>query len=103
MRQQRRYGLPKAVRQEERRTVGRSHLGDLMHDALRHGQRACADVDHDQQLTLGVHGRAHPLGRPFQALDGLGLAHLPILHGTEEGKQLIELDLIDANIVEKMA
>ncbi len=56
--------LPKAIRQEEGHTVGRSHLGDLMDHALRHRQRTLAHIDGQQQLGDGVHRRPHPMGRP---------------------------------------
>ena len=64
VRQQRRDVLPKAVRQEEGHTVGRSPLGDRMDHALRHRQRALARIDGQPQRGDGVHGRPHPLGRP---------------------------------------
>ena len=45
----------------------------------------------------------HPAGETLQALDGLGLTDLAVLHRAEESKQLIELDLVDVHIVEEMA
>jgi hypothetical protein len=71
--------------------------------ALGHRQGTIADVDRQQHLALGVQRDPHPLGCTLQARDGLGLIDLPVLHGTEESKQLIELDLVDVHIVEKMA
>src|SRR5262249_51063039 len=55
--------LLEAVRQEEWYTAGRQHLHDLMHHALRHGKRAVADVDRQQQFRHGVDGRPDPVRR----------------------------------------
>src|SRR5262249_37167171 len=48
--------LLEAVGQEERHTAGRQQLADLVDHALRHGQRAFAHIDGQQQLGDGVHG-----------------------------------------------
>jgi hypothetical protein len=103
VREQRRQILPKTIREKQRGTVGGQDLRDLVDHALRHRERTIPDVDRQQQFTLGVPRHPHPLGRTLQALDGLGCADLPVLYGTEEGKQLIELDLVDVHIVEKIA
>ena len=95
--------LPKTIREKQRGTVGGQELGDVVDKALGHRPGPIADVDRQQQLALGVHRDPHPLGRTLQALDGLRLVDLPVLHGTEESKQLIELDLVDVQVVEKMA
>jgi len=63
--------------------------------ALRHRKGTVADVDGQQQLALGVHRHPDPLGRPLQALDGLGLADRAVLDRTEQRKHLIELHLVD--------
>ena len=60
------------------------------------------DVDGQQQLALRVHRRPHPVGRARQALDRLGLADLAGLHRAEQGKELIELDLRDAHVVQEI-
>jgi hypothetical protein len=73
-----------------------------MDHTLGQGQRALAHVDRQQQLALRVHSHPHPLGRPLRALDSLGRVDLPVLHGTEEGKQLIELDLPHTHVVQEM-
>ena len=62
-----------------------------------------ADVDRQQHLALGVHRDPHPLGRPLQALDGLGRADLPVLDRTEQGKELIELHLPDPHVVQDVS
>jgi hypothetical protein len=59
-----------AVGQKQRHTAWRQHPGELMHDALRHGQSAGTDIDYHQQLTPGVHRRPHPIRRALQTLDG---------------------------------
>ena len=53
MRQECRAVVLEAIGQKQRDTAWRQHLGDLMHDALRHRQGAAADIDHHQQLALG--------------------------------------------------
>src|SRR5215470_15329547 len=73
-----------------------------MDDALGHSQRALTDVDHQQQLALRVHCDPDPRGRTFQALDSLGRADRAVLDRAEQGKELIELDLPHAHIVQEM-
>jgi len=63
VRQQGRRIRLEAIGQKQRHTVGRQHLHDLMHHALRHGQRAVADVDRQQQFRHGVDGRPDPVRR----------------------------------------
>lgn len=70
-------------------TVRGQHLDDLMDDALRHGQRAVPDVDGQQQLGDWINCHPHPVRRVRQACDGLGLADLTILDGTEEGIEFV--------------
>jgi hypothetical protein len=52
--QQRRHGLPTAVRQEPWGAVRGDPLGDLMHHAWRQGQRAPAPIQRQQSWALGV-------------------------------------------------
>ena len=103
MGQQGRQILPEPIGEEQRGAVGGQHLHDLMDHALGHGQRALAHVDRQHQLALGVQGHPDPLGRPLQALDGLSLADLAVLDRAEQGKQLIELDLLDAYVVQDVS
>src|SRR5262249_6524958 len=70
--------------------------------ALRHGQRALPDVKREQEFTLRVHGAPDPLGRTLQARDGVGRTDLAILDRTEQGKQLIELDLSDPYVMQEV-
>jgi len=74
-----------------------------MDHALGNRQGAIPDVDRQQQFTLGVHRRPHPLGRTLQALDGLSLADRAILDGAEQGKQFIELDVLDTHVVQDVS
>ena len=62
MGQQRCGVVLETIGETQRHTVGRQHLGHLMHDVLRHGQGAAADLDAHQQLARGVHRRPHPRG-----------------------------------------
>jgi hypothetical protein len=73
-----------------------------MDHPLRHRQGALADVNYQQHLALGIHGRPYPRGRAIQALDGLSLADRTVLDRTEQGKQLIELDLSDSYVVQEV-
>jgi hypothetical protein len=56
MRDQRGEILPKAVGEKQRGAVRSQHLGDLMHQALRHGQGAFPDVYGQDELADWVHG-----------------------------------------------
>jgi hypothetical protein len=103
MRQQRRQIPPKPIGEKQRGTVGGQDLGDVVDHALSHRQGTIADVDRQQQLALGVHRDPHPLGRMLQARDSLGLTDRTVLHGTEEGKHLIELDLPHTHIVQDVS
>ena len=58
--QQRGHVFLEPIGQKQWCAVRREHLGHLMHNFLRHGQRVFADVEHEQQRTLGGHGRPHP-------------------------------------------
>ena len=100
MRQQRGGVLFEAVGQEERHTAGRQHLHHLMDHALRHGQRPVPDVERQEQLGHGVDGHPHPARRACQALEGLGLADLPGLDGTQQGIEFVQLDLGDVHVVQ---
>jgi hypothetical protein len=71
--------------------------------ALGHGARAIPDVDGQQQLALQGHRAPDPLGHTLQALDGLGLADLPVFERAAQGKALIELDLPHAYIVQDVS
>src|SRR5438128_10035867 len=84
-------------------TVWREDLDYLMHNALGHGPRARTDIDRQQELALRVDGGPHPLRRARQTLDGLLFAHLPVLDGAEHDIQLIELDLLDVHLAQKVA
>src|SRR5262249_57417228 len=50
----------------------------------------------------GANRAPAPRGRRLQALDGLSLTDLTLLDRTEQGKQLIELHLPDAHVVEEV-
>jgi hypothetical protein len=67
---------------------------------LGHRQGAIVDVNHQQQLALGIHGRPHPGGRTIQALDGLSRADRPSLDRAEQGKEFVQLDLPHAHVVQ---
>jgi hypothetical protein len=95
--------LLEAVGQEEGHTAGRQHLDDLVDYALRHGQRPVPNVDGQQELGDRGHRRPHPVRRAGQAREGLGLTDCTVLDCTEQGEQLIELDLLDVDIRQKMA
>src|SRR5438128_10626732 len=84
-------------------TVWREHLAYLMHNALGHGPRAQTDIDRQQELALRVDCCPHPLRRARQTLDCRLFAHLPVLDGTEHGIQLIEWDLLDVHLAQKVA
>jgi hypothetical protein len=103
VRQQRGHILPKAVGQEEGRALWSQNLGHVMDQALRHGQRAITDGDRQQQFGDGVHGDPHPMRGTGQPLYRVGLCDLTIFDGAEQGKQLIELNLRDMDVVEEMA
>jgi hypothetical protein len=95
--------LPKAIGEKQGGAVRGQHLRHVVDHALRHGQGAIPDVDRQQQLALGVHRHPDPLGHTLQALDGLGLADLPVFDRAEQGKELIELDLPHAYIVQDVS
>src|SRR5215813_3234343 len=61
MRDQRGEVLAKPIGQKQRGTVWRQHPGDLMDEALRHGQGAIPDVDGQDELAHGVHRNSDPL------------------------------------------
>src|SRR5881397_513818 len=71
---------------------------ESMQDALGHGQRAGAHIDHQQQLALRVHGRPHPIGRALQTRDGLILTEIAVLELAQDGVQLVELQLLEVEI-----
>jgi hypothetical protein len=100
--QQRRGVRLEAVGQEDGHRAGGHHLGDLMDDALLHGQRAIPDVDGQQQLGHRVGRYPHPVRQTRQALDHLGLADLTILDRIEQGIELVELHLGDPHVVQKI-
>jgi hypothetical protein len=85
------------------RFLGGHDLRDVVDKALRHSQCAIPDVKGEQEFALGVQGDPDSLRRTLQALDGVGRADRTVLDGAKQGKQLIELDLVDVHIVEKMA
>ena len=103
MRQDGRPLFFEAVGQKQRDTVRRQHLGHLMHDALRHRQGAAADIDDHQHLALGVHGRPHPLRGAREAREGFVFADCAVLESPEHDVQLVELDLLEAEVVEQVA
>src|SRR5215211_7273404 len=101
--QQSRHVLAKAIGQKQWDTVGRQHLSDVVDNTLRHGEGAISDLDREEQLACGVQRHPETLGRPFQALDGLGRADLPVLHRAEEGEEFIHLHLLDPHVVQDVA
>jgi hypothetical protein len=82
--------------------VGRQHLHDLMDHVLRHRQGALADVDDHKQFAFRVHGRPHPVRGALQALDGFGLAEFIVFDGTEDGVQLVQLQLAYVDVTQKI-
>jgi hypothetical protein len=70
---------------------------------LGHREGAIPDVKREQEFALGVHRDPDPLGRTLQTLDGLGLVDLPVFDRAEQGKELIELDLPHAHIVQDVS
>ena len=74
-----------------------------MDHALRHGQRALTDGDRQQQFSDGVHGDPHPMRGTGQPLYRVGRCDLPGFDGAEQRKQLIQLNLSDMDVVQKMA
>src|SRR5215510_13179957 len=82
--------LLQAIGQKQRHTAWRQDLDDLMDDPLRHRQGALADLEGQQQLGDRIDRRPHPVRGTREARDGLTLADLARLHGTEQGKELIE-------------
>ena len=84
-------------------TVRGQHLRHLVDHTLGHGARALPDVDRQQQLALRGHGAPDPLGHTLQPLDGLSLTDLAVLDRAEQGKELIELDLPHAYIVQDVS
>src|SRR4029450_2018938 len=75
---------------------------DLVDHALRHGQRAIADVDGQEQFGDRVESDPHPVRRPPRALDAPVVADLPRLDRTEQGVQFIELHLRDVHVVQEI-
>ena len=102
MGQQCRAVVLEAIGQKQRHTAWRQHLGHLMHDALGHRQGAAADIDHHQQLALGVHRRPHPVRRALQTLDGLVVADLAGFEVAQHRVQLVELQLLQVEIAEEI-
>jgi hypothetical protein len=94
--------LPKAISEKQWSAVRGQDLRDVVDKALSHSQGAIADGGRQQQLALRVHRHPDPLGRTLQTLDGFGCAARTVLHGTEQGKQLIELDLPAPYVVEEV-
>lgn len=92
--------LLRPVGEEEGETVGRQPLHHLMDHALRHGQRAVADVDGPQEVRDGVHRHPDPGRRRRHPLDGFRLTELARLDGAEQGKEFVALDLRDAHVVQ---
>ena len=74
-----------------------------MDHTLGHGQGTITDLEREEPLALGVHRHPDPLGRPFQALDGVGRADFMVLDRAEQGKEFIELHLPDPHVVQNMA
>ena len=95
MGQQRGHILLKAIGEKQGYAVGRQHLHDLMHHALRHRQRAGADVNGKQEFALGVHGAPDPMGGAGQTLERLVLTDLAVFDGAEHSIQFIELHLAE--------
>jgi hypothetical protein len=91
-----------AIGHTEGHTVGRQQPGHLMHHTLSHRQGPRADVHHQQQLALGVHGDPHPIGRTLQKLNGLVIAEGAVFDLTQDRIQLIELQLFDMHVTEKI-
>src|SRR5215831_16056970 len=102
VRQQRRHVLAKPVSEKQRGTVGGQDLRDMVDHALRHGERAIADVECQQQFTLGVYGDPDPLRATLQALDGLSRTALTLLDRAEQRTQLIQLHLPDPHVVQEV-
>ena len=73
-----------------------------MHHALGHLQGAGADIDDQQQLAVGIHGRPHPGGRTLQALDGLVVADRTGFEVAQHRVQLIELQLLDVHVAQEI-
>jgi len=70
---------------------------------LGQGQGAIADVNRQQQLALGVHSHPDPLGRTLQALDGLSRGNRAGLDRAEQGKEFVQLDLVDPHVVQDVS
>jgi len=91
-----------AIGEKQRYTTRCQHLGDLMHDALRHGQGAAANIGHHEQLAPRVHRRPHPGGGALQAFDGFIIADFTGLERSQHRVHLIELQLLQVEITEKI-
>jgi hypothetical protein len=54
--------LPESIGPKQWGAVWGQHLGDLMDEALRHGQGAFPDIHGQDQLADRVHCHPHPVG-----------------------------------------
>ena len=74
-----------------------------MDETLRHGQGALPDVNRQDELPNGVHRHPDPVRRARQTLDRLGLGHLTVFDGTEQGEEFVHLHLLNVDIAQEMA
>jgi hypothetical protein len=102
VRQQCRHVLLEPISEKQRRAVWGQHLGHLMDDALRHGQRPVTDVNHQHQFALRIDRAPDPSGRAGQTLNRLGFTDLARLDLAEQGKEFVQLHLRDPHVVEEM-
>ena len=73
----------------------RDQLRELMQQGLCHRQRALTHLHTQQQLTLGIDRRPHPVRGARETLNRLAFTQITVSDRTEHGVQFVELDLVE--------
>src|SRR5215470_18827842 len=84
-----------AIADKKWHTAGSDQLRELMQHGLCHRQRALTHLHTQQQLTLGIDRRPHPVRGPRETLNRLAFTQITVSDRTEHGVQFVELDLIE--------
>src|SRR5262249_57180338 len=91
-----------AIAEKEGAAVRGEAPGHLMQHPLGHRQGPWPYINRQEQFRLRIHGRPDPMRRRRQTSNDLVLTEVTSLHSTEDGVELVHLELAHVDLTQEI-